>query len=177
MKIMVRKTKQCSKCKEVKDLSFFCKNNRSPDGHYSMCNGCRHKRYEQNAEKHNKKAKLRYQKNREKRIEQAAECRKKRLELQPDYRAVERRRALAKEIGISPDIIEEHYKKYFMKQQAHCAICGKITEKLCIDHDHNKTGKESLRGLLCKKCNVGICWFDDNADFCKNASSYLEKFN
>lgn len=118
----------------------------------------------------------RYKKNSAKKIKAAADYRKRRLELQPDYRAVESRRALARKIGISPEILEEHYKKQFMKQQAHCAICGKITEQLCIDHDHNKTGEESLRGLLCGKCNVGICWFDDNSKFCENAGKYLTNY-
>ena len=43
-----------------------------------------------------------------------------------------------------------------------CAICGKPSEKtLCVDHCHS-TG--TIRGLLCRKCNVGLgCLADDQA--------------
>jgi hypothetical protein len=38
-------------------------------------------------------------------------------------------------------------------QEGKCAICDKYFEKLCIDHHH---GTETVRALLCQKCNKGI---------------------
>jgi Recombination endonuclease VII len=37
-----------------------------------------------------------------------------------------------------------------------CAICKRGKGKsirLAVDHDHTKTGRDSVRGLLCKRCN------------------------
>lgn len=174
---MIKKSKTCSVCNKIKNFDEFFKNKSSSDGRYSQCRECRKENYQKNRKKILKQNKIRYQKNRVNRIKATADYRKRRIALQPDYRAVNWRRAFARKIGISPDVVEEYYKKQFMKQQAHCGICGRITEKLCIDHNHNKTGEESLRGLLCKSCNVGISWFDDKPNFCENASKYLRKYS
>jgi len=41
-----------------------------------------------------------------------------------------------------------------------------------VDHDH-KTGK--IRGLLCKRCNVGMGYFKDDPSILKKAVRYLEE--
>jgi hypothetical protein len=41
-----------------------------------------------------------------------------------------------------------------------------------INYNHN-TGK--VRGLLCKKCNMGIGMFDEDAENINKAIRYLEK--
>jgi len=167
------KSKTCSKCGKTKDISAFVKQCSSPDGHCYECKQCRKEYYQKNKKEILAKSKVRYQGNRVKRIENTADYRKRRIKLQPDYRAVENRAAFARKLGISSDAVEEYYKKQFMKQQAHCAICGKITEKLCIDHNHKKQGIDSCRGLLCKSCNYGIGCFLDNPEFLGNAKQYL----
>lgn len=175
---MVLKLKTCCHCKEIKPILEFWKDSSKSDGIHHNCKVCGNKMSKQSYRKkraeHGKEVIPRANRTPEEQrkvlVERAKKYREKRLTIQPDYRAVENRRALARKIGINPDVIEEHYKKQFMKQQAHCAICGKVTESLCIDHDHNTN---ELRGLLCGKCNVGICWFDDNSEFCKNAGQYL----
>lgn len=56
-----------------------------------------------------------------------------------------------------------------------CAICkgrGKSKESLHIDHNHN-TGK--VRGLLCKRCNTALGYFDDNPDSLNSAAEYLRQ--
>lgn len=171
------KSKKCSHCNKVKSLDEFFKNKSSSDGRYSQCRECRKKVCKENRKKISVQQKIYYQENRVVIGKRTADYRRRRLELQPDYRAVEWRRRFARKIGISPAVIEEYYKKQFMKQQAHCGICGQITDELCIDHNHRKQGAKSLRALLCKFCNVAISWFDDNADACLNASTYLRKYN
>jgi len=77
---------------------------------------------------------------------------------------------MARQLGMPFEELENWYNKQFMKQQAHCAICGKITEELCIDHNHTTN---ELRGLLCRNHNVGLSWFDDNPEFLRKAADYL----
>lgn len=56
------------------------------------------------------------------------------------------------------------------RQNGVCAICGD-EGTLCIDHDH-KTGK--VRGLLCRRCNIGLGHFRDDTVALTNAVAYLE---
>jgi hypothetical protein len=72
------------------------------------------------------------------------------------------------------------YDKISKRQKRVCAIC-KLEERetyktspkvLAVDHCH-KTGK--VRGLLCRKCNVGIGNFKDNILLLKSAISYLQR--
>jgi hypothetical protein len=64
----------------------------------------------------------------------------------------------------------------FERQRGRCAICGISQEDLGytleIDYDHN-TGK--VRGLLCKKCNLGIGMFGEDVENINKAIRYLEK--
>ena len=59
-----------------------------------------------------------------------------------------------------------------------CQICGATesvnSHRLGVDHDH-KTG--AIKGILCKACNSGIGYFQDNIDSLKAAVKYLEDFN
>jgi hypothetical protein len=50
-------------------------------------------------------------------------------------------------------ITEDDYQRMAEKQSQSCAICGRRTERLDVDHDH-KTGK--VRGLLCIRCNTTV---------------------
>jgi len=63
-----------------------------------------------------------------------------------------------------------------------CAICNvqltyekaepnKKGDVVCVDHCHT-TGE--IRGILCRKCNVGIGKFDDNPDLLVEAAKYLK---
>lgn len=61
------------------------------------------------------------------------------------------------------------YDIMFIKQNGVCAICGrkettksgKPEPRLSVDHNH-KTNK--VRGLLCRKCNAEIGWFEMHTD-------------
>lgn len=50
-----------------------------------------------------------------------------------------------------------------------CAICGG-TEQLAIDHPH---GAQHLRGVLCRKCNLGLGLFRDDPLLLQSAITYL----
>lgn len=58
-------------------------------------------------------------------------------------------------------------------QQNKCAICKKelLTRKdTCADHDHRTT---TARGILCRRCNVGLGSFQDSTDLLEAAIAYL----
>jgi hypothetical protein len=69
--------------------------------------------------------------------------------------------------GISPD----DYDRLFAQQRGACAICRERPAKtLCIDHCH-ATGK--VRGLLCRRCNLGLGHLDDSPTLVSAALAYL----
>jgi hypothetical protein len=64
----------------------------------------------------------------------------------------------------------------FERQKGCCAICDTSQDDLGytlqIDYDH-LTG--IVRGLLCKKCNLGIAMFSEDVESIKKAIKYMEK--
>lgn len=78
------------------------------------------------------------------------------------------------------DIIASRCKKYGItleqidfltnKQQGVCAICGKKSKTLCIDHCHRTS---VVRGLLCHHCNRALGFFKDSPTILQSAINYL----
>lgn len=72
--------------------------------------------------------------------------------------------------GITPD----EYNILANKNNHRCWICNRETKEgkhLHIDHCH-ETGQ--IRGLLCFRCNYGLSYFNENANFLLNASNYIK---
>lgn len=63
--------------------------------------------------------------------------------------------------------------KLYEQQGGCCAICGKdLNHKYDTDHCHT-TGR--VRGLLCKNCNRGLGFFDDDVERFKTVIRYLQR--
>lgn len=101
----------------------------------------------------------------------------KRNKLNPDrVKIIQKKTKLKKLFGLT-------YDEYLsMKEAQHnlCLICNKpesdidkrtmIPKELAVDHCHI-TGK--VRGLLCKTCNLGLGYFNDNPKLLEQALNYL----
>jgi hypothetical protein len=72
--------------------------------------------------------------------------------------------------GISP----EEQDRLFAEQGGVCAICGENRGKQTLDMDHDHiTGK--VGGYLCRKCNMGLGYFEHNSEWLRKATEYNEK--
>ncbi len=75
-------------------------------------------------------------------------------------------------------IAEDVFFEFLNKQNNACGICkvGFLDKtrnfSAFIDHDH-KTG--TVRGLLCRQCNLLIGHANDKTDILKTAIAYLQK--
>lgn len=87
------------------------------------------------------------------------------------YRSSDSRKStlMVREYGIT---LEQH-KSMYIDQNGRCALCGEPVpyDMVNTDHDH-KTGK--IRGILCRKCNMGLGLLGDNVEGLKTALRYLE---
>lgn len=65
------------------------------------------------------------------------------------------------------------YDDLLERQESACAICFTpvIDRSLHVDHDHISG---SVRGLLCRGCNMGLGNFLDSVEHLRNAIRYLE---
>jgi hypothetical protein len=77
-----------------------------------------------------------------------------------------RKRDLMKLYGITQD----EYDAILEAQNFHCALC-KISEGLCVDHNHT-TGE--VRGILCYDCNRNFIGNNEDPEKYKRAAIYLE---
>lgn len=91
---------------------------------------------------------------------------------QKAYESFAWERQLLKFYGIDA----EEYARLLRKQNGRCAICGTPPkkEKLSVDHCH-KT--KTVRGLLCRRCNLGLGYFDDNPQAFLKVLEYLGAVN
>lgn len=174
------KSKTCSKCLLVLDISFFNTKKGGKYGKDSFCKTCRsthHKNWVLNNREKYRQYHLKYKKeNKERILEYAKMYHKKRI-ITPE----QKERARWKDIETLYGINKEQYYTMFENQNGVCAICfkeenktykGNKYKRLNIDHCH-KTG--NVRGLLCRTCNQGLGMFYDNLEYLNSALLYLRK--
>jgi hypothetical protein len=100
---------------------------------------------------------------------------KEKLEADPEAKRKARDRARAHQWRKQYKIVDmtlEEFARRRVRQGGVCRICKieKPNETLCVDHDH-ATGM--TRGLLCRKCNSGLGYFDDSLRRVVRAALYL----
>ncbi len=150
--------KICNRCKEEKETSeFYVSWKKRIDGktiYRPLCRECERKRHneyvERNKDSINKWRRERYRKNPDRYRDQVFRYR----------------------YGITGD----QYNKMYSAQKGCCAICkiheSKLDRKLDVDHCHSTN---AVRGLLCRGCNRGIGFFEDDIIRLKAAIKFLRK--
>lgn len=69
-------------------------------------------------------------------------------------------------------ISENDYAQMLVDQNNSCAICKKeIGWEAAVDHCHTTN---VVRGLLCRKCNLGLGGFKDNIETIRKAIAYVK---
>lgn len=161
-------TKLCRQCGIEKELSSFYVNKRAPDGLFAICRTC-HRARDTEWKKNNPDRAREIQKKYHHENREILEV-KRRQKITANFIAYSQRRkelALLKKNNRYGTLIED----LLVNQDNKCSICkmdfnGNVFD---IDHDHET---QFIRGLLCRKCNSGLHYFEDSI-FIKKAKSYL----
>ena len=90
------------------------------------------------------------------------------LKLKKTRQEIHRKYSLKAKYGLATDEYEALYKN----QEGRCAICLLNFDTLHVDHNHC-TG--SVRGLLCRHCNMALGVFKDDTKRLLRAVSYLKE--
>jgi len=144
------KTKQCTKCLIVRDLSEFSFSDKKRGYINSKCKKCVAEYFQK------------YKSKNKKRLQSIWRIASKK------YCTTEKRRnKTLRRYGLT----EETYNDMYDEQNGSCKIC-KSVNRLVVDHNH-ETG--FIRGLLCHRCNVGLGHFKDDILIMKLAIEYLQK--
>lgn len=73
----------------------------------------------------------------------------------------------------------EEYEEILLLQGGTCYICQRATgrtRRLAVDHDHKLgSGRQAVRGLLCRPCNNGLGMARDDPMYFVRAISYLQQ--
>lgn len=175
--------KVCLGCKLNHTTNCFYKNKRKRDGLSQYCKSCTckcvaewnvknkekravyQKTYSQKNRKRLRVVALKWQK---KNRERVSASRKRWVEKFPE-------KELRRRLRYHNKISLEKFEEMFRIQGGVCAICYNEQEqgkRLCVDHCH-KT--QTIRGLLCTKCNTALGLFRDDTTIIKGALNYLSK--
>ena len=154
--------KACSKCGEVKALGGFYVDGRKRDGYRSSCAVCDRARASvhrnANREKINAASRAWRAANRAK----IAANVKARYYAHPEKFDANQTRY---RLGLT-------YEETLRLRQRPCAICasppGANAHAHHIDHDHNMTGKASVRGILCTHCNTTLGRYEKGHAYGRN---------
>lgn len=152
-------TKECSKCKEVKELNKFYKREKTLDGREGLCKMCRREQrltnpgFKENELRQNEKRK---------------------------WNTARKEKMRWDTIRWKYGIDEVTYRKMEEEQNYKCLICGRGAEdgiqygKLVVDHCHTTN---NVRGLLCNRCNVMLGKAADDIQILEAGIKYLKERN
>ena len=163
-------TKQCKSCGIVKSLDSYYKTERSPDGLFAVCRSCHRERAEL-WKKNNPNKVKEIQKRYQSKVRTKYYLLQKRKN-QENYIAYSN---LRKELDTQRKLkrYDGLVGKLRIDQNNSCGLCLKPFTKfnpIDLDHDHTSG---LIRGLLCRKCNSGLHYFED-INYVERALTYLK---
>lgn len=139
-----------------------------------------------NAEKLREIARNNYYKNRERRKDQAKERyyadheESKRKMRERSHKQCKAKKALAARryhLMASYGMTIEDYDHMILDQCGRCAICGEYLgaakKPHPVDHDHAKTGRASVRGIVHAECNTIVGIIESRQDLLRKAEIYV----
>ncbi len=176
-------TKECTICKQTKELTDFPKEKKMLDGHRHQCRVCLLARTnasrDKNRAKYNEYARLRRQdpviRAKEHAYEKAryndpTSGRKERC-----LRNKKKQHEAGYNLQYNYGITKEQRQQMVDSQNGCCAICGKhesvLKRGLFVDHCH---ATEENRGMLCDPCNKLLGHAEDNTEVLEKAIDYLK---
>lgn len=188
--IRTRTEKECSSCKETKDLALFYKSARGVDGRSSICSQCVKEDSYKRRQKNLTRDDIPYPDNKicttcmiVKTREQFGTDHSVTSGLRRQCKDCERERYHKDGLGFAKfGLTEKDYELLLEQQNGVCAICKEPPQegkRLHVDHDHSccpgrrKTCGNCNRGLLCFNCNSGIGSLRDDYNIVFEAASYL----
>jgi Recombination endonuclease VII len=150
--------------------------NRSPEEIRAARSARKRKRYAEDPE-YRKREQAHARRHHATHREEIAARRRHRYATDPEYRA---KYLAATAKSARANLLKRHgmslreYELRLALQGGACAICRKTPKvPLCIDHCH-VTGK--VRGLLCRKCNSALGFYDDDPEVAQAGADYLRAF-
>ncbi len=152
---MPKPTKKCTgPCGKVLPLGDFHKNKSMRDGHAYWCRECRNSHLRE-------------------RYARLAHVRKNSLRGCKKYRESNPTRERDRRLMNCYGLTSGQHKQLYVGQNGCCALCGDSVpyDEIYTDHDHG-TGK--VRGLLCRRCNVGLGMLGDTFGSIMRAAEYLK---
>ena len=159
-------TKKCSKCEQLLQLSDFYKR-AGASSYHSACKVCERGMAKDWYERNREKAKSKYQ-----------EWRERNQDAIKSYRAENRRKHYQQEVIRKYGVDAEWFDNRMLEQSGKCDCCGTAFEwgnkqtAPHVDHCHDT---QTVRGILCNRCNsvIGLC--KDNAGLLSRMARYLRK--
>lgn len=174
-------TKVCTRCEKSVALEQFGYNAKARDGCQSACRPCvnsmARERRLLNPGRDARKLKEWRDRNREKlRAQQRAYYKRwpgRLLRKRRQYGTSGRK--LANQRRVKYGITSEQFRELLARQGGKCAICERSSENSFIfpllDHCHVT---KKIRGILCKRCNLGIGFFQESPEVLRKVLAYLE---
>lgn len=153
-------TKTCSRCSEEKPVGRFPIRKASPDGLHYWCMSCKREMDRGYAARHAAA-------NRERKRANGTEWQRRNKERVSDYARRYKYGMTSAEIAA---LVEA--------QGGACALCRlPLGDAFHVDHDHaccpeQRTRGQCVRGVLCRRCNIGLGQFNDDPDLLAAAAAY-----
>lgn len=173
--------KQCTKCKQVKNIDDFAKNRSNASGIHSWCKKCMTDKV------------LEYRGGRvfepikkNKTHKQCRLCKETNVDVDSRKAYCEKcfsEKNHKRNIKLKFKITSDQYNDMLKNQGYVCAICKTSSEsrRLSVDHDHNccpdtNTCGKCIRSLICHRCNLVLGQVNDDASILKSMIDYIKNY-